>query len=136
MVCPGAQVTFTSTAQNLFGSNLWLLPSGTCVLPQNAGACNGTTMTCGPYTATNADPGNASIPCLTSTLSMTATSSMTSSVIKVGTRSLAGQSVIINNTQITVQSIGENDIFEVHCLHYYCMIICHLTSPSQPLLEH
>ena len=127
VVCIGAEVTFTSTVQNLVGSNLWLLPNGTCsgsatpdsiLLAQTAGGCKGITMTCGPYTASNADPG-ASDPCLTSTLSVTATSSMTSSVIKVGTRSLAGQSAIFQNTQITVQSIGENDIFEVHCLHYY-----------------
>ena len=55
VVCPGANITFTSTVQNYVGSNLWLLPSGTCSgstppdsisLPQNAGACKGLTMTC------------------------------------------------------------------------------------------
>ena len=89
------------------------------------------------YTATNADPGNASNPCLTSTLSVTATSSMTSSVIQVGTRSLAGQITIVK-TQITVQSIGENDICEIHCLHLYIYLWfvqhANLSPPMQPLL--
>ena len=74
------------------------------IAPQGVGACKGITMTCGPYTASNADPG-ASNPCLTSTLSVTATSSMTSSVIQVGTRSLGGQNAIVNTT-LTV--IGKN----------------------------
>ena len=125
VVCPGAQVTFTSTVQYLVGSNIWLLPTGTCsgsalpdsiLLPQVANACRGTTMTCGPYTGTNADPGSASNPCLTSTLTVTATSSMTSSVIQVGTRSLGGQNAIVNTTQITV--IGKNIFcsFSLHAL--------------------
>ena len=128
VVCPGANVTFTSTVQNLVGSNLWVLPSGTCsgstppdsiLLTQTIGGCKGITMTCGPYTATNADPG-ASIPCRTSTLTVTATSSMTSSVIQVGTRSVGGQNAIVNTTQITV--IGKNVLVFVWgtcncCLH-------------------
>ena len=118
VACPGAQVvvTFTSTVQNFVGYNLWVLPTGTCggstppdsiILAQGVGVCKGTTSTCGPYTATNADPGNTSIPCLTSNLTVTATSSMLSSVIQVGTRSLvAGQSAILNTTQITVLYTG------------------------------
>ena len=111
-------MNFTSTVQ-LVANNIWLLPTGTCsgsntpdsiVLPQTVGSCKGTTMTCGPYTASNADPG-ASNPCLTSTLSVTATSSMTSSVIQVGTRSLGGQNAIVNTTQITVVGKNVNVLF-------------------------
>ena len=106
-------MTFTSTVLAAVGSNIWLLPIGTCsgsappdsiLLTQTAGGCAGTTMTCGPYTATNADPG-ASNPCLTSTLSVTATSNMTSSVIQVGTRSVGGQNTIVNTTQIMIKGI-------------------------------
>ena len=110
VACPGDQVTFTATVLPAVGSNIWLLPTGTCsgsttpdsiVLTQTANACRSVTMPCGPYTATNADPG-ASKPCLTSTLSVTATSSMTSSVIKTGTQDVSANSVIVNTTQITV----------------------------------
>ena len=110
VACPGANMTFTSTVQNLVGANLWLLPNGTCsgsatpdsiVLTQIANTCRFATTTCGPYTATNVDPG-ASKPCLTSTLSVTAISSMTSSVIKAGTQDLSANNIIVNNTQITV----------------------------------
>ena len=112
VACPGDQVTFTSTVLAAVGSNIWLLPSGTCsahgstipdsiALTQTAGRCKGIIMACGPYTATNADL-DASNPCLTSTLSVTATSSMTSSVIQVGTRSVDGQNTIVNTTQIMI----------------------------------
>ena len=62
-------------------------------------------MTCGPYTATNVDPGP-STPCLTSTLTVRVNTGMTSSLIMVGTRSLAGQNTIVNTTLIMV--IGKN----------------------------
>ena len=113
VVCPGANLTFTSTVAAV-ANNLWVLPTGTCsgsttpdsiVLTQTANACRSVTMPCGPYTATNADPG-ASKPCLTSTLSVTATSSMTSSVIKAGTQDVSANTAIVNTTQITV--IGKN----------------------------
>ena len=107
-------MTFTATVLAAVASNVWVLPNGTCsgsntpdsiVLPQGANACRSVTLTCGPYTATNVDPG-ANIPCLTSTLSVTATSSMTSSVIKAGTQDVSGINAIVNTTQIIV--VGKN----------------------------
>ena len=62
-------------------------------------------MTCGPYTATNVDPGP-STPCLTSTLTVRVNTSMTSSLIMVGTQDVSAQNNIMNTTQIMV--IGKN----------------------------
>ena len=110
VACPGDLATFTGTTTAAVSSNLWVLPGGTCssstppdsvVLPQVAGACRGATMTCGPYTATNVDLGP-STPCLTSTLTVRVNTSMTSSLIMAGARSVAGQNTIGNTTQIMV----------------------------------
>ena len=109
VACPGDQVTFTGSVQPIV-SNAWLLPTGTCsgsttpdniVLTQTANACRFVTMTCGPYTATNVDPGP-NIPCLTSTLRVTATSSMSSSVIQTGIQDITGINAIVNTTQIII----------------------------------
>ena len=110
VACPGDQVTFTGTNTAAVGSNLWVLPSGSCSssippdtiqLTQTTGGCINVTMTCGPYTATNVDPGP-STPCLTSTLTVRVNTGMTSSLIMVGTRSVAGQNTIVNTTHIMV----------------------------------
>ena len=69
-------------------------------------------MACGPYTATNVDPGPSTL-CLTSTLTVRVNTGMTSSLIMVGTRSLAGQTAIVNTTQIMV--IGKS-VLLVHWL--------------------
>ena len=114
VACPGAQVTLTSTVLTAVGSNLWVLPNGTCsnsttpdsiLLPQTAGACKGITGICGPYKASNVGDPGASNSCLTSNLTVTANTTMTSSVIQAGTRTVGGQTAIVNTTQITV--IGE-----------------------------
>ena len=68
-------------------------------------------MTCGPYTATNVDPG-ANKPCLTSTLTVTVNTGMTSSLIKVGTQDVSAQNNIMNTTQIMV--IGKNVILSMY----------------------
>ena len=118
VVCPGTQVTFISTVQSLAGNNIWLLPYGTCsnaaspdsiVLTQSASICKGMTMTCGPYTATNVDPGS-NKPCVTSNLTLIASTSVLSSVIKTGTQDVSANNIIVNTTQITV--IGKN-VFDI-----------------------
>ena len=135
VTCPGDQVTFTGTATALVGNNLWVLPNGSCsssttpdsiVLPQTAGACRNVTMTCGPYTATNVDPGP-STPCLTSTLTVKVNTSMTSSLIMVGTRSVIGQNTIVNTTQIIV--IGTNvTMFTCVRSQHISTPMCYLTT--------
>ena len=68
-------------------------------------------MTCGPYTATNVDPGP-STPCLTSTLTVRVNTGMTSSLIMVGTQDVSAQNTIVNTTQIMV--IGKNVILSMY----------------------
>ena len=118
--CPGDQVTFTLTTPALVANNLWVLPSGSCsnsttpdsiVLSQIQNTCRAVTMTCGPFTVSNVDPG-ANKPCLTSTLTVTVNSSMTSSLIKVGTQDVSAQNNIMNTTQIMV--IGKNVILSMY----------------------
>ena len=58
-------------------------------------------MTCGPYTATNVDPGP-STPCVTSTLTVRVNTGMTSSLVMVGTRSVFSLNTIVNTSQIMV----------------------------------
>ena len=107
VACPGDQVTFIGTTTALVGANLWVLPSGSCsssttpdsiLLSQTPGAWQ-------KCDHDNVDPGP-STPCLTSTLTVRVNTGMTSSLIMVGTRSLAGQNTIVNTTLIMV--IGKN----------------------------
>ena len=134
VACPGDQVTFTWSAPALVGNNLWVLPSGSCsgsttpdsiVLTQTADACRGVTMTCGPYKATNVDPGP-STPCVTSTLTVRVNTTNISSIM-VGTRSVAGQNAILNTTLIIV--IGKNEIVftGIHSQHISTPM-CYLTT--------
>ena len=125
VACPGDQVTFIGTTP-LVGSNLWVLPNGSCsssttpdsiVLTQTPGACRAVTMTCGPYTATNGDPGP-STPCVTSNLTVRVSTGMASSLVQTGTRSLAAQDVIVNTTEIKV--IGK------------CITVCDFLNTNNP----
>ena len=74
-------------------------------------------MTCGPYAATNVDPGP-STPCLTSTLTVRVNTGMTSSLVQTGTRSLSAQDVTVNTTEIKV--IGK------------CIIACNFLNTNNP----
>ena len=110
VACPGDQVTLTGTVPAV-NNNIWLLPSGSCsgsntpdsiVLSQSKDTCKDEiNKTCGPYTATNVDPGS-STPCLTSTLTVRVNTGMTSSLIMVGSRSINGSNSNLNTTQIIV----------------------------------
>ena len=133
VACPGDQVTFTGTVP-VVNSIIWVLPSGSCissttpdsiVLTQTPGACRGATMTCGPYTATNVDPGP-STPCLTSTLTVRVNTGMTSPPIMVGTHSVAGQKAIVNTTLIVV--IGMNGTGSLLHSQHISTPMCYLTT--------
>ena len=146
VACPVDQVTITWTAPALVANNLWLLPSGSCsssttpdsiVLSQTVGACRGVATTCGPYTATNGDPGP-STTCLTSTLTVRVNTTNITSIM-VGTQSVAGQIIIVNTTQI--MTIGTNGtVFTcVHSQRLYTNVLsdysnymCIFSAPPGP----
>ena len=127
VTCPADKMAFTGTVPAI-DSTLWVLPSGSCsdsripnsiVLTQTVDICRFETKTCGPYTATNVDPGP-SAPCLTSTLTVRVNTSMTSSLVQIGTRDVYGHIIIINTTQIMI--IGKpvasiKCLFQNECIH-------------------
>lgn len=124
VVCPGAQVTFISTALDAIGINLWVFPLGTCPpdnrieLVQTIHFCKGMTGTCGPYTASNVGDPVASSPCLTSSLTVTANISLSSSVIQVGTLSVDGnETTIMDITQLII--IGKKIAMCITCTCRY-----------------
>ena len=93
--CPGDLVTFTGTARqasyNIY--NIWRLPNGTCprnnvpdtaALPQTANKCKHASNTCGPFYATNLDPGDdLHVPCLRSNLTVNVTTIMMKTLIVI-----------------------------------------------------
>ena len=101
--CDGDQVTFSLTAPQLDGLYVvWMLPNGTCqdsktadqiVLATASNKCRHERGLCGPFNATNVDPGSG-LSCLTSNLTVSINSNWIPLLIQYGTRDLTSTTIV------------------------------------------
>lgn len=126
----GDHVTFNLKANQFEGYVLWKLPNGSCqgskqpdtiVLSTTRGDCRRKRGFCGPFNATNIDPGHGS-SCFQNNLSVIINSNSTHVIIlEYGIQELNSNIIPVNSTEIHIHSGGKTRyIWSVHHINMYC----------------